>query len=243
MAMIAGLMVRTYVVNGWTAGATLSDPSGDTMVGLAFTPDNRRIITATQIGFAGGDAYLYAVDGTGLPIGTVHLVDEPASICVSPRAVNGSTAVVVGSWYGTSQLTMLGDSGGFSTPERLPAHASNTTLGHCGFSPDGMLLATAEHSGWVRFWNVPSTATSTPNGTDINVGSGGDAVAFAPSGGHIVAAGGKVLSIYDVTSRLEVARAMPAPAYEINHVVFTPNGPAVIAALDDCGKVLVCTNQ
>ena len=48
MAMIAGLMVRTYVVNGWTAGPTLSDASGNGMVGVAFTPDSRRIVTATQ---------------------------------------------------------------------------------------------------------------------------------------------------------------------------------------------------
>jgi hypothetical protein len=240
MAMIVGQTVRTYVVNGWTAGPTLSDASGNTMVGVAFTPDSRRIVTATQIGFAGGDAYVYAADGNGLPASTVHLEDEPSSLGVSPRAAaNGSAAVVVGSWYGSAQLTMLGATS-FSAPVKLPAHTSTTTVGHSSFSPDGALLAASERAGWVRLWDIPATAASTPNGTDIRFASGANVAVFSPAGTHVAVAGGTVLSIFDLATRAEAARANPAPAYDVNMLAFAPNG-ALIAGLYDCGKVLLCT--
>jgi hypothetical protein len=71
--------------------------------------------------------------------------------------------------------------------------------------------------------------------------AGANVAVFSPAGSHVAVAGGLVMSVYDLTTRAEAARANPAPAYDVNSIVFAPNGSAIIAGLDDCGKVLVCT--
>ena len=51
--------VKTYTVNGWTAGTTLLNGGGsDDIFDVEFTP-NGRLVSATSIGTAGGDVFVH----------------------------------------------------------------------------------------------------------------------------------------------------------------------------------------
>jgi hypothetical protein len=49
----------------------------------------------------------------------------------------------------------------------------------------------------------------------------------------------KQLSIYSVATHMELDRATPAG--DVSSLTFSPNGAAIIAGLDACGSVIVCS--
>jgi WD40 repeat protein len=66
-------------------------------------------------------------------------------------------------------------------------------------------------------------------------------IAFSPNGMYVAVGGGFTntkLSIYNLATHTQVATA--APTGDINSLVFTPNGAAIIAGLDECGHIIVC---
>ena len=74
---------------------------------VAFTPDGR-LVSATSIGTAGGDVFVHDLAAAALPAITKQVPDEPYSFAVSPRAAaDGSVAIAVGSYYGTTQVLAL----------------------------------------------------------------------------------------------------------------------------------------
>jgi WD40 repeat protein len=233
--------VKTYTVNGWTAGTALLNGGGsDYIFDLGFTP-NGRLVSATSIGTVGGDVFVHDW-GTALPAITKRVPDEPWSFAVSPRAAaDGSVAIAVGGYNATTQvLTLTGSqlTGPTVLPTSIDTHVTAT-----GFSVDGTLLAAGEDYGAIRFWSLPLATSNTPIGPEISF-AGGDtvgALAFSP-GGLYLAAGGAFfagqLSIYSVASHTEVDRALPVN--NIDTLVFSPSGAAIIAGEDDCGAVLVC---
>ena len=234
--------VKTYTVNGWTAGTTLLNGGGsDYIFDVGFTPTGR-LVSATSIGFAGGDVFVHDF-GTALPAITKRVPDEPWSFAVSPRAANdGSVAIAVGGYYATMQvLTLTGSQ--LTGPIVLPASTTTLSLTAASFSLDGTLLAVGEDYGAIRFWSLPLATSNTPIAPEISF-AGGDTVgglAFSPSGLYLAAGGAFYagqLSIYSVATHTEVDRMLPAA--NVNTLVFSPSGAAIIAGQDDCATVLVC---
>jgi len=234
--------VKTYTVNGWTAGTTLLNGGGsDYIFDVGFTPSGR-LVSATSIGSAGGDVFVHDW-GTALPAITKRVPDEPWSFAVSPRAAaDGSVAIAVGSYYANTQvLTLTGSQ--LAGPIVLPASDSNSSVTAEGFSLDGTLLAVGEDYGGIRFWNLPLATSNTPVGSTISF-AGGDTVgglAFSPNGMYLAAGGAFFagqLSIYSVATHTEVDRMLPAA--NVKKLVFSASGGALIAGEDDCGAVLVC---
>ncbi len=238
--------IRTYSAVDWTAGTTFQDDgSKNVLRGVGFTPDGQRLVSVNAIGFAGGDVFVHNVTGGALPAYTGHVVNEPYTLAVSPHAAaDNSVAVAVGSYYGTATVFSLGASGFAPMSKDVPASTSSRTTVALDFSRDGSQLVTGEDYGAVRFFAYPLGATPAPLGDPITF-AGGDSVndvAISPNGMFLAVGGGfstKQLSIYGVTTHMELARATPAG--DVSSVAFSPSGAAILAGLDACGSVIVCS--
>jgi WD40 repeat protein len=251
LAFTSGLLnagvtgIRTYTVSNWTAGTLYQDDgSKNSLRGVGFTPDSTRLVSVNAIGTAGGDVFVHNIGGSALPAYTSRVAHEPYTLAVSPRAAtDGSVAIAVGSYYGTTTVLSLGASGFAATSKDVPSAANTRTTYAAAFSLDGSLLMTGDDSGAVRFFAYPLAATPTPIAPAITF-AGGDtvnAVAFSPSGMYVAVGGGfatKQLSIYSVATHTEADRTTPAG--DVNTVAFSPNGSAIVAGLDACGSVIVC---
>jgi WD40 repeat protein len=238
--------IRTYAVVGWAAGTTFQDDgSKNVLRGVGFTPDGQRLVSVNAIGFDGGDVFVHNVTGSALPAYTARVAHEPYTLAVSPVAAgDGSVGVAVGSYYGTATVLSLGTSGFAGMPKDVPASINSRTIYTLEFARDGSQLVTGEDYGAVRFFAYPLAATPAPIGDAINF-AGGDTVndvAFSPNGMYLAVGGafGKTqLSIYSVATHMELDRATPAA--DVSSLVFSPNGAAIIAGLDACGSVIVCS--
>ena len=85
--------------------------------------------------------------------------------------------------------------------------------------------------------------STTPIAPEISFAGGDtvDGLAFSPNGLYLAVGGAFYagqLSIYSVATHAEVDRMLPAA--NVNTLVFSPSGGAIIAGLDDCATVLVC---
>jgi WD40 repeat protein len=250
LAYTSNATVRTYTVAGWVTGPTLQDDgSGNSLRGVAFTPNGQRIVSVNAIGFAGGDVFVHTVGGSTLPALMAHVANEPYTLAVSPRAAtDGSVGVAVGSYYNTTAMFTLGDSG-FTGPTIIPTSVppatGSRTVYSAAFSPDGSLFVNGEDYGVVRFFTYPLVTPPAPIGNSITF-AGGDSVndiAFSPNGMYVAVGGAfsrAQLSIYNASTHAEVDRTATAPAGNIRGLAFAPNGAAIIAGLDECGYVLVC---
>ena len=63
-------------------------------------------------------------------------------------------------------------------------------------------------------------------------------MAFSPNGMYL-AIGGSQLSVYGATAHTELDRGTPANG--VAAVAFSPSGNAIIAGLNGCGAVIVCS--
>ena len=238
--------IRTYTVSGWAAGTTFQDDgSKNVLRGVGFTPDGQRLVSVNAIGFAGGDVFVHNVTGSALPAYTAHVAHEPYTLAVSPRAASdGSVGVAVGSYYGTATVLSLGTTGFAAMSKDVPASTSSHTIYTLEFARDGSQLVTGEDYGAVRFFAYPLAATPAPIGDAITF-AGGDSVndvAFSPNGMYLAVGGAfstKQLSIYSVATHMELDRATPAG--DVNSLAFSPSGAAIVAGLDACGSVIVCS--
>jgi len=238
-------IVRTYAVSGWVAGPTLvGDGQNDSLAGVAWTPDSRRIVSVDDKGNGGGKVYVHDFAGTGTAALTALVPKEPWSITVSPRAAaDGSVAVAVGTYYSTVTLLTLTTNALTVSPTTLDTRATNSPVDVVRFSPDGTVLAEGDDNGALRMWHFPITS-ATPFGDSVTF-AGGDTIhdiAFTPDGMYAAVGGAFFtgqLSIYNASTQAEAAHA-PTPQYNVQSLAFTPNGGALIAGEDDCGIILIC---
>jgi hypothetical protein len=238
------ISIRTYTVSGWAPSTMyLDDGSKNILVGVGYTPDGNRLVTANAIGNPGGDVFAYNV-GTALPAYTAHVTRQPYGLAVSPRAAtDGSVGVAVGAYNGIATVFALGSSGFVGTGKDIPTSAAGNTTTTVEFSLDGSQLVTGEDYGAVRFFAYPLATTPTAIGPAIKFAGGDNVndVAFSPNGLYLAVGGAfgvKQLSIYSVATHAEVDRTTPSG--DVNAVAFSPSGSAIIAGLDACGTVIVC---
>ena len=155
-----------------------------------------------------------------------------------------SVGVAVGSYYGTATVLSLGTTGFAPMSKDVPASTSSHTIYTLEFSRDGSQLVTGEDYGAVRFFADPLAATPAPIAPAITF-AGGDSVndvAFSPNGMYLAVGGAfstKQLSIYSVATHMELDRATPAA--DVSSLTFSPPGAAIVAGLDACGSVIVCS--
>jgi len=102
------------------------------------------------------------------------------------------------------------------------------------FSPDGTMVAVAEHFGGVGLWNIASKSVIT-NFTDPDYATG---VAFSPDGRTLAVAGMTGVRLWDVASRTWTG-PLPTPggSFARRLVMFSPNGATLAVARADNGDV------
>jgi WD40 repeat protein len=238
LAVVDGSIIRMWNTSNWSAGTSFKGSGSDNMVGVGFTPNGQRVVSADHAGFSGGNLYVHAVTGGEVAMITQHVDEEPASLGVSPKpAGDGSVGVVVGTYYGSAHVFTLG-AGAFTGPVKVMTIAdSRYGVSVVRFSPDGSLFVTSDQV--TRFWKYPEGTALAPD-TTFGDAAGLD---FSPDGRYLVAAGTFTtpkVSLIAVSNHAETARYTPTDSAD--SVAFSPSGTAIVGGLDACGKVFVCSD-
>jgi WD40 repeat protein len=248
VAVTAAVLTALFVTSGTPAslssppvgtppsasGATLSDPGGTRVAGVAFSPDGNWL----AIGHVNGSAYLWhPVTQVRVGQSLRHVPDdaEVGSVALSSADMlavgtgnRGSAAGGVTLWNARTR--------GYLMTLREPGGAG--TSGGLAFSPDGIYLIAHDGNGAIYRWNVymgmpPAILHDPGTGKVFDV-------AFQP-GTHIfaVADGNGSVYLWDATNSVQYDPPFHDPGSKgVRGVSFSPDG-TLLAAGDANGNVYI----
>ncbi|WP_437621634.1 nSTAND1 domain-containing NTPase [Sorangium sp. So ce1151] len=197
------------------ARSVLGHPEG--LLCASYSPDGRRIVTASR----DGTAWVWNADGTGQPIVLRGHEDVVRSAAFSPDG----RRIVTASWDGTARVW---NADGTGQPIVLRGHEAG--VGSATFSPDGRRIATASGDKTVRVWNADGTGRPLIlRGHDAALYS----AAFSPDGRRIVTASDdRTARVWDADGTGEpiVLRGHEA---EVVSAAFSPEGRRIVTASRD----------
>jgi len=212
--------------------ATLNDPGGDGIYGIAFTRTG-----ALAAGDLNGSAYLWDV-ATGTvtgafpdfnSLGIFGVAVNPDGTILAANAINPTYtkgSVVLWDTSGSKPIATLTspDGQGFGNP---PA-----------FSPDGGTLAAASADGSIYLWNITSGKPVSFSKRLTDPGSQEDfGIAFSPTTGFLAAADHNGTAYLWNTKQASVVRTFKDPHSEgMSGVAFSPDGK-ILATGDGNGNV------
>ncbi|MFB9902824.1 nSTAND1 domain-containing NTPase [Allokutzneria oryzae] len=188
----------------------------DTAVGdVAFSPDGKRLVAVTgtlgkgmQVWDVVAGKRLLTVPTSALTVAH-HPRDPVAAIGESDKAVHLRSTV------DGSELGVLAGHTGF--------------LSAIEFSPNGRLLATADHTGGLRLWDVAARKTLfTLSGHKASIG----AVAFSPDGSRMVTASlDGSIRFWSTSTGNNVFTVDVSSAGPTSSVAYLPDGGSVVAGV------------
>ncbi|HTN84313.1 MAG TPA: protein kinase [Sorangium sp.] len=197
---------------GRIAHAVLSHP--DTVASAAFSPDGRRIVTASF----DTNARVWNADGSGEPL-VLRGHEGPISSAVfSPDGKR----IVTGSLDKTARVWNADGSG-----EPLILRGHEGPISSAAFSPDGKRIVTASYYKNARVWNADGSGEPL-----VLCGHEGEifSAAFSPDGRRIVTASD------DKTARVWNPDGAPEPVVlrghenAVWHLAFSPDGRRIVTA-------------
>jgi WD40 repeat protein/signal transduction histidine kinase len=196
-------------------------PHDHAVFSAAFSPDGRRIVTASD------DKTVRIWDpSSGKPIGEPLKGHEDSvrSVAFSPDG----TRIVTGSWDKTARIWDAET--GKPVGEPLRGHEGGVLS--AAFSPDGKRIVTASDDKTARIWDA---ATGKPIGEPIKGHEGGvRSAAFSPDGRRIVTASwDKTARIWDAASGKPIGKPLEGHEDWVNSAVFSPDGKRIVTASDD----------
>ncbi|MFJ7167332.1 hypothetical protein ACIQUV_17700 [Streptomyces globosus] len=212
--------VRLWDASGSGGPVPFAEPlagAAGPVLGLAFSPDGRRLAAGSQ----DRSTRLWTVPdpGAGAPPAPDVIAGAPAAADGPASYVNTVAHSADGRWLAT---------GSADNQVRLYDAAARTPLGvfpHPGpvtslaFLPDGQGMVSGAADGTVRIWRLPARPLHGVQGT-VN------SVAYSPDGG-LLAVAGREVHLWDVRDpRLPrpVGRPLPHPTGYSGTLSFTPDG-------------------
>ncbi|XXT18551.1 protein kinase [Sorangium sp. So ce429] len=197
------------------ARSVLSHPDG--LLCASYSPDGRRIVTASR----DGTVRVWNADGTGQPIVLRGHEDVVRSAAFSPDG----RRIITASWDGTVRVW---NADGTGQPIVLRGHEAG--VDSAAFSPDGRRIVTASGDKTVRVWNADGTGRPLIlRGHDAALYS----AAFSPDGRRIVTASDdRTARVWDADGKGEpiVLRGHEA---EVVSAAFSPEGRRIVTASRD----------
>ena len=196
---------------------------------VRFSPDGRRLLTATRGNFA--QVWDTAF---GRRLGAT-LQHDPA-MANREAFLGGAHPIYAefspdGRWVATASVDKTAQ-----IWETETGRAHGNALQHAGwvsfvrFSPDGKLLATASEDGTARFWEV---ATGQPTGAVLRHGEWVNSVVFSPDGKRVLTASDdRTARVWDIASGNPVTEPMRHLNW-VRAAVFSPDGWLVGTASSD----------
>ena len=204
----------------------------DSVSSVAFSPDGRRLATAT-----GAAVSLWDI-ASGRPLHgptrcksckckpcSLDVADSVDRITFSP---DGSKLALAG-----GAIVQLWDTAGWH-PLGEPLAGHTDIIDSVSFSPDGKLLASGSADRTIRLWNV---TTQQPFGEPLQGHSSFVYdVAFSPDGKTLVSSGAdNTLRLWDVVTRQALGN--PINARSVYHMAISPDGK-VLASSDQEGGLV-----
>ncbi|AUX40495.1 uncharacterized protein SOCE26_018960 [Sorangium cellulosum] len=205
-------VLARWALHSWVAREVLTHP--DALHSAAFSPDGRRIVTASL----DNTARVWNADGTGEPLILRGHEEVVYSAAFSPDG----RRIVTASWDRTARVW---NADGTGEPLVLRGHAGR--LYAAAFSPDGRRIVTASQDKTVRVWNADGTGEPL-----VLRGHEGplNSCAFSPDGRRIVSGShDKTVRVWnaDGTGKPLVLRAHKSL---IHSAAFSPDGERIVTA-------------
>ena len=189
----------------------------DEVLSAAFSPDGKRLITASF----DGTARVWDRDSGRQTLALVGHTDRLQDAEYSPDGER----VITASWDKTARVWDAK-----TGRQILLLRGHTAVVRSAAFSPDGRRIVTASYDKTARIWDAPT-------GRQILVISGHTdlvtAAAFSPDGRRILTGSSdKTARLWDAATGREIAR-MSGHADRVIHAAFSPNGKQVVTASDD----------
>ncbi|HEY1377145.1 MAG TPA: protein kinase [Gemmataceae bacterium] len=217
----AGDAAAPGIVHLWdlTTGKPAGTLSGDStsVIAAAFSPDNRRLVTASR----GGDLRLWDVT-SAQPIRTTATggaVLRSLAFSADGRrlACGGTAAGTADDWSGTRGVLEVRDAATLRKEADLRGHRG--PVGGVAFGPDGR-LASAAADGTVRLWDLGTGEEVLTLRVPLRELTG---VAFSPDGRRLVAAdSGGGATVWDARDVTDQTRGEREAVAELNRLTTRP---------------------
>jgi WD40 repeat protein len=210
---------------GWPIASSILRGHGDAVSTVAFSPDDRWILTASE----DGTARVWQSDGTGEPVVLAGHEGELTAAAFSP---DGSR-VVTASRDGTARVWPA-DGAGEPVVLDGPGGELSGELSAAAFSPDGSRVVVASRDGTALLWRSDGAG-----GPAVLQGEGGEATAalFTPDGARVAvgfADGSVRLWPGDGAGEPTVlAELLAGHSGPVTSLAFSPDGGRLVTASRD----------
>jgi len=218
----ADMTVRLWDTATGQASRTLRGPKG-AIVSVAFSPDGK------SLGLGSSDGTVRLLDAASTKEilslqgqhGTVHAV----AFSADGKTLAAGSGNTLRLWQATTGKELRTIKGSEPLPGNFGGFSIVPQISSVAFSPDGMVIAAANHDGKLRLWELAT-------GKEIRSLVGRDCAAFSPDGKTLASGSGMTLHLWDALTGKEI-RTFNGHKGGISSVSFSPDGKTLASGSSD----------